>query len=204
YVWKDIPNDLIHTDYSPASYVTPEETATKVREKGEILAAPVITRRTPAPLPPQRLIDEIIARNVVPVIGAGISIATKMEGEINPPMPSYIQLLQLLLQRVKDRGETAYTIKRIQDAMSEGDTRSAARDIEEKLGNGFFRELRAILNPIDEKMQPSPAHNFLRTLNFSQIITTNYDRLIEKFIAPRHEVITPVDSGSFGFFEEGL
>ena len=163
-------------------------------------------KRHTAPLPPKRLIDEITAHNVIPIIGAGISISVRAEGVHNPVMPGYYELLERLLKRFEDMGIiSGRRIIVFQNDLAEGEPERVVRELTTRENMVFFyRELREILNPIDIVMEPSPAHTLLRTLDFSHIITTNYDRLLERFVGPMHEVITPLDQQSLAFFSESL
>ena len=190
----------------------PKKTKTRVNKEqqlehttnsAKVAFSPKVSRK-PAPQPPKRLIDEIAAQRVIPVIGAGLSLSVINKKDDLSVMPDYIRLLQKLVDRAEEiipAERSERKIRNIRGAIEERATAEAARDLQELLGFSFFQELRNILNPLDDTFEPSPAHNLLKTLDFHQIITTNYDRLLEKFVAPRHEIITPFDTGAFEFFD---
>jgi len=155
-------------------------------------------KRYPAPMPPPDLIEEIKTQNVVPFIGAGLSIAARMKDKETPAMPSYRELLEKLLE-ISSVNPSTYNI--IRDWLDCGEDDKAASTLREAIRDfDFYRGVRNILQPIDTTVEPSPAHKFLRILDFRRIITTNYDRLLEKFVGPEHEVITTSDLKAFILF----
>ncbi|MEM9594664.1 MAG: SIR2 family protein, partial [Acidobacteriota bacterium] len=148
--------------------------------------------------PPKRLVEEVASGQVVPVIGAGLSMSAATEGG-GSIMPSYTELLRLLIGRAEDLGAPAPKLETARDLLRRGRHQDAVDSVRQALGLSFVRELRAILNPLGGRLMPSPAHKLLRVLDFPQLLTTNYDRLLEVFVAPEHEVVTPSDA-FFGEF----
>ena len=161
-------------------------------------------KRQPAPRPPQYLIDQITVQNVIPIIGTGFSTLLHVEGINDPVIPDYDELLDRLTKEAENLGVNVVDMQRIRHALANGDTKSAARNLIGVMDYDFYRVLRSIFNPIESRILPSPAHKLLRILGFRHIVTTNYDRLLEKFVGPNYEVITPMDEKAFQFFAECL
>lgn len=188
----------------------PTYTANKVSYSHTVSDAQILksAQRKPAPEPPRQLINELALKKVIPMIGAGLSIAARIAGEGKTTfMPDYYELLSRLLDRVEDRLTVdAETIARLRQLLTEGNSAEVAESMKANLGSEyiFFHELRTILNPIDDHVLGSQAHDLLRTIGFKHLITTNYDRILEKFVCPRHEVITPFDPGAFRIFTQSL
>jgi len=161
-------------------------------------------KRESAPKPPQKLLDQVKAKMVVPLIGAGLSRSALPVGESQHPMPDYMKLTEMLVQRVDIRNEIVrerivrgleYAKKdptQIDDTIQ--DIRKAITDM------SFYKEIREVLEPIYAVFKPSLGHKLLRILNFPWILTTNYDRLLEKFVATYHEMFTARDLEAFRLF----
>ncbi len=156
-------------------------------------------RRNVAPTPPKDLLEQMRARRVVPFIGAGLSMAARAEG--NPPgpgLPSYPQLLDLLLQQA-NLPEDAL----LREYLKSNDADLVADRLRRKMGEyPFYQEIRKILEPIDREIRGSFGHSLLGMLSFRRLVTTNYDRLLERFVAPRHEVFTPMDLEALRLFSQ--
>ncbi len=170
--------------------------------------AAVPRERKPAPLPPEGLIELISAGRIVPVIGSGISAAAHSTDAAALQMPTYRELIERLLKGavgLKGNDHDQRDIEKVQQALNDDNPDEAARLLyKDILGNNFFHELRRIINPIDGKLQPSLSHTLLRILDFDLVITTNYDRLLERFVTPNHEVITPLDVDALEYFVGNL
>lgn len=169
------------------------------------------SRRKSVTPPSSILIEQVAKGKVIPLIGAGLSISALSESETSFKMPNYSELLELLILEAKknitnDDLIDKDRIKSIRDCIKRGDIDDATRILTEKVISGyhFYRGIRKILNPLDKDLRPSPAHNLLKTLGFRLLITTNYDRLLEKFVGTGHEVITPVDTEAFKLLRENI
>jgi hypothetical protein len=151
-----------------------------------------------APAPPDALIQEIQANNVVPFIGAGFSMSAHSEGSNDPVMPNYRQLLKRLLEHAILSGGIKISVKAMLD---EGRDDLAADLLRREMGDyPFYEQIRLILEPADQKIQGSFGHKLLSMMNFRRLITTNYDRLLERFVAPNYEVFTASDLATFRLF----
>src|SRR5215217_7321892 len=116
-------------------------------------------------------------------------------------MPDHRMLLRQLLKNSNLRPLTRQSIElKLQDSDDDAIAK-AASELREEMGDFFYSGIRDILEPIDIELLPSIAHEFLRILNFPYILTTNYDRLLERFVAPNHEVVTPKDPVAFNLFD---
>jgi NAD-dependent SIR2 family protein deacetylase len=159
------------------------------------------TKRTPVNQPPKELIEQIKAKNVVLFVGAGLSKSARVLNHELDSFPDYKNLLHQILERIGDNLNEADR-KSAENYFNDADKHpdnldKVARILREETGRGFYRTIREILEPIDAKIEPSMAHKLLRLLNFQRILTTNYDRLLERFVAPQHEMFTPMDLEAF-------
>ncbi|MDX2078745.1 MAG: SIR2 family protein [bacterium] len=158
--------------------------------------------RQPVSRPSQNLIDEIKNRNVVPLIGAGFS-KSALSGNTSA-MPDYKELLQRLLKIADVKDKTKRIVQDWLDSTDPRDLEKAARELREEMGDyRFYIAIRNILEPIDKNIQESMSHKLLRMLNFKRILTTNYDRLLERFVAPDYEMFTTKDLVAFRIFLTG-
>jgi len=161
------------------------------------------TKRQPAPEPPAELIDQLKAGQVVPFIGAGFSRTAQSKGAPGG-LPTYTELLLRLLEAAKLASYDDEVIRnylRRTDAEDPDHNDTAAGLLRKAMKNvPFYMTLRDILEPIDRSFEGSLAHRFLGLLGFRRIVTTNYDRLLERFAVPGHEVITPKDQQAFRLF----
>ncbi|MDZ4752740.1 MAG: SIR2 family protein [Flavobacteriales bacterium] len=159
--------------------------------------------RISAPPPPKDLIEQMKAQKVVPIIGAGLSKSAQIMGSYVSALPTYYQLLESLLERSNLEPNVENVIRVLLDA-GEKNPRAlekAARELREEMGDyPFYKGIRAVLEPIDAHIQESMGHKLLRMLNFRRILTTNYDRFIERFVAPDFEVFTARDIETFRMF----
>lgn len=148
------------------------------------------TPRKPAPQPPPELIRQIREQNVVPFVGAGLSMAAVL--------PSYPRLLELLLEKGDIKPAK---VRVIRDLLGEGDLDLAAGMLRREMGEyPFYEQIRLILEPIDLRLREPFGHKLLGMMGFRRFVTTNYDRLLERFVAPRHEVFTSLDLEAFRLF----
>jgi len=120
-------------------------------------------------------------------------------------MPTYAELLSRLLEATKltrpADEEIIRNYLRRSDAEDPDHNDKAAGELRSAMGEvPFFMTIREILEPFDRNIEGSLAHRFLGLLGFRRIVTTNYDRLLEGFAVPGHEVITPKDEQAFRLF----
>jgi hypothetical protein len=107
------------------------------------------------------IVDRIHKRRCVPFLGAGVNVGSKKREY--PGLLLGGALAALLSKKIKTRGELTrlaleYEVRTDREYLVE-----------------FLRE-----NLADEKLPPSPALQVLAKLPFPLIITTNYDRLLER------------------------
>jgi SIR2-like domain len=166
-------------------------------------------RRHQAPEPHPDLLQEISSGNVIPFVGAGFSKSAEPKESSALKefvgMPTYAELLERLLEKANLKSEikkVARIYLNLRDSSKPDHYDEAAEVIRKEIGGKlrFFLAIRDIIEPIDEEIKGSLAHKFLGLLGFRRIVTTNYDRLLEGFAAPRHEVITPDDDMAIALF----
>jgi hypothetical protein len=171
--------------------------------------ASMATKRDRAPEPPGDLIEQLKKGKVVPFIGAGFSKSAQPKASSSLEefvgMPTYTELLSRLLKQASFSHSGDEEIVRNYLGRSDSEdpdhNDEAAAVIRSAMGEvPFFMSIRDILEPIDRNIEGSLAHRFLGLLDFRRIITTNYDRLLEGFSVPNHEVITPRDERAFQLF----
>lgn len=151
--------------------------------------------------PDKYLIDQMKLGKVIPIIGAGLSKSAQSSTGIS--FPDYKQLLEMLLDRSDLDRVDKEVVKLLLNGAEESPLKieKAARMLREEMKDyPFYREIRSILEPIDVNINESMAHKLLRMLNFKKILTTNYDRLLERFVAPDYEVFTSSDLDTFRLF----
>ncbi|HEX2643154.1 MAG TPA: SIR2 family protein [Thermoanaerobaculia bacterium] len=157
--------------------------------------------RRAAPIPPDDLLEQMRAQKVVPFVGAGLSMAARAEG--NPPgpgLPSYIRLLELLLEQAELPEKEEAALRNLLDLR---DADAVADRLRRRLGEyPFYQMIRRLLEPIDREITGSFGHKLLGMLHFRRLITTNYDRLLERFVAPGHEVFTAMDLETLRLFRQ--
>jgi SIR2-like protein len=168
-------------------------------------------KRQRAPEPPEALIEELRNGRVVPFIGAGFSKSAQPKSSWTLKtfvgMPTYAELLTRLLDRAQlrnaDDEEIVRNYLRRKDSADPEHFDKAAAVLREAMGEvPFYMTLREVLEPYDRNIEGSLAHKFLGRLGFRRIVTVNYDRLLEGFSFPDHEVITPRDEKAFALFME--
>jgi len=162
--------------------------------------------------PPKRLIQDLINGKVIPFVGAGLSISALSNSKNPYRMPNYEELLLLLIEDTKKdlvNSDDRYgLIESALDLINKGQMDVATKLIVEGIIKDdfeFLRKIRKILRPLDQDIKPSQAHNFLRSLDFRFLITTNYDTLLENFVGTdSHDVITPSDNDAFKMLSQDI
>lgn len=175
-----------------------------------------MTRPVAPPVDPE-LVANIRKGVVVPWIGAGFSVPLGF--------PTMRELLQELLKerhltelgipidssRIPPHLATRHAVYQLSwrelhdqardfaDIASDIRTRMISEDAEHE----FFTALRNVLNRIEVKSgnQSSMGHYFLRVLGFRRIVTTNYDRLLERHVAPTASMVTGEDVKSIDYYD---
>ncbi len=122
---------------------------------------------------PQALIDALKGNNCALFVGAGLSVGAGL--------PTWKGLLTTLIQEVKALPYDTRSIVRQYNALLSDTSKylMLAQDIKDTLTADKFYDVLARIfgNPA---LQPTPTHSALTKISFSFVITTNYDRLIEK------------------------
>lgn len=120
---------------------------------------------------PQTLVDAVRRNNCVLFVGAGLSQGAGL--------PSWTGLLSRLLSWYDQNGIRLADLADIQKLIEEKDLLLAAEAIKDVVNPEIFR--RALSSIIeDESLSPSATHLLLPTIPFAAVLTSNYDRLLEK------------------------
>jgi hypothetical protein len=159
------------------------------------------------------LIERMNAGQVVPFIGAGISMGVKLlldrkSSNKRGRMPSYRELLldMIDLGDANDMFIAPEHAKVKQEALAlieAGDLMKAADKLEGPIDTSLrYKFLRRILNHLSS--EPSLVHELVNILDFPIILTSNYDRLLEDVLYPTPEVLTHKDATAMlGLLNEG-
>jgi hypothetical protein len=159
-------------------------------------------KRTPAPPVPDPLRKAMERGDVVPFIGAGISMGADLDEGLR--MPSYEALLRNIFAkadgsgRFSDKEENRETCLRL---LEEGKLMNAADILDQVLSErDLYLYLRSELNHLQPR--PSLTHELLNLLNFRIVLTSNYDRILESSFFPTPEVVTYRDKTSIPILME--
>lgn len=163
-----------------------------------------MTRRKPLPRVPDNLISQVKKGKVVPFIGAGISMGVRLrigENDRNTlgRMPSYKELLLQLIDRAEGDDRFKGKFSNVKDEalryIAAGEMMAAADLLEGPIDTNLrYKYLRQILNYLSA--EPYLVYELLNILDFSLILTSNYDRLLENALEPTPEVLTHEDAVS--------
>lgn len=132
----------------------------------------------PTPPIPARLIEAVLRDDVVPLFGAGASISAGL--------PTAVAFADRIVQRVSEL-HPGY-----EPPMTAGARlNSVAADLESLSGRTELEAtVRAMLDP-PFPLKPTPTHRIGAKL-FKQILTTNFDRLLEESLNDGPAVATPI------------
>ena len=131
---------------------------------------------------PGHLVERIIARQFVLVVGAGVSRACT--NDLGDAPPSWTELLEkLIIEFLTPNQRTA-----ARRAVREGDFLGAAELVRSRArsSNREHDYYRAIVDAVgggkkaESKYNPGPIHEALLRLDPDFVITTNYDKLLER------------------------
>lgn len=141
------------------------------------------------PDPPKELVKSCVAGDCVAFIGAGMGAQAGL--------PIWRALVQALLHEVNSRQLLdASQSRSLQEALSDGQIDLVADGLVSGL-RGQEEVLYAFLSRtfLRPGLRPSRAHNLLRSLNLSAVLTTNFDNLLETTFGERiGAVYTPEDA----------
>jgi len=123
---------------------------------------------------PRELVEAVRRFQVVPFVGAGISMGVK-----RGLFPSWIQLLEGLAERMKDEGLPDSAVTEVRQRITQGDYLSAAETAFQELGayrfNRFLRERIRLRMPRDADLSVTQA---LWELRPPVVLTPNYDDVL--------------------------
>lgn len=122
---------------------------------------------------PKELIERIADGSVSVFIGAGLSQGAGL--------PGWPNLLEQMMEWGKENGVdfSKADEKELKSYIHQGDLLWVAEELHERLGKSAFHQfMREVFKK--SKPQPTDAHRLLPTIPFSSVLTTNYDRLLEK------------------------
>ncbi len=123
---------------------------------------------------PRELVEAVRRYQVVPFVGAGISMGVK-----RGLFPSWIQLLEQLAERMRDESIPESAITEVRERITQGDFLTAAERAFQELGayrfNRFLRERIRVRRPSDVDL--SVIHG-LWELQPPVVLTPNYDDVL--------------------------
>lgn len=136
---------------------------------------------------PDDLVESLARRDCVIFVGAGFSKNATSSSAAAPP--SWKELLLKLLDTIYPKntsGRRASRGQKIQSQINAGDLLWAAQELEleysEKGKSSDFRGIicRSVDGPKNHEFEPGEVHDTLLDLNSRLVITTNYDKVIER------------------------
>ncbi|WP_224369145.1 SIR2 family protein [Hyalangium versicolor] len=123
---------------------------------------------------PRELVEAVRKYQVVPFVGAGISMGVK-----RGTFPSWIQLLEGLAERMNDEGLPESAMAEVRQRIAQGDFLTAAELAFKELGayrfNRFLRERLRVRQPPDADLSVIQA---LWELHPPVVLTPNYDDVL--------------------------
>lgn len=132
---------------------------------------------TPDSWPPA-LVNALRVGNVVPFIGAGLSIPSGL--------PSWQELLAAAIAEAADE----CALPHLRTLFESGEIASLdAPQLHQALLGSRFRLIDFVLARLSQPAQPNSYHRLLGQLRLDTILTTNYDRLIERYFEGRGDAV---------------
>ncbi|HEV2800213.1 MAG TPA: FxSxx-COOH system tetratricopeptide repeat protein [Pyrinomonadaceae bacterium] len=141
---------------------------------------------------PKALRDRLLAGNVIPFVGAGVSMSVRNAETGERLFPSWHELLEQAASRLEeeDRVPYALTVRGLL-ALDKPDYLDAARRAREGLGESiWYTFLKDQLDSPRERAKPESLRlaEAIWKLNSQLIITTNYDDVL-RWASPSHPVL---------------
>lgn len=154
--------------------------------------------------PPKALQDSLRAGNVIPFVGAGVSMSVLNNETRHRLFPGWRELLERAAHRLKEENRTPYAdIVRGLLALDKPDYLDAARRAREGLGESiWYRFLKEQLDCPRGRANPESLRlaEAIWKLNSKLIITTNYDDVL-RWASPSDPVLwdreAPVEMAAF-------
>jgi hypothetical protein len=123
---------------------------------------------------PTSLVDEVANRRAVFVLGAGVSASSVGHGNINPP--NWEDLITEFSGRLLDKGDKALVASLIEKKQY----LDAAQIIRDQIAAAEFSGI--IRSKLDApNFSASAVHDLIYQIDPKVVITTNYDRIYEKY-----------------------
>jgi hypothetical protein len=129
---------------------------------------------------PQVVLDQAASKSLVLVLGAGVS-KNAVNGAGDTP-PTWLTLLDQLTDVFATQGHKTYARKLVkQGKLLEAAELLRGLAIEQGKEQDFLEQIiRSVDGPIADPFQPATIHNAILDLNPFTIVTTNYDRVLER------------------------
>jgi predicted HTH domain antitoxin len=138
---------------------------------------------------PEKLIEQIVQKNCVVFVGAGLSMSVGL--------PGWPQLLRRMIEWCESHGVSLPNKGDIEEIINKNDLPLAADALRDRMGDDKYREFmeEVFLRP---DLKPTKAHLLLAQIPFAGAATTNYDGLVESGYREIHpgepfEVFTQVE-----------
>ncbi|HET8797593.1 MAG TPA: SIR2 family protein, partial [Thermoanaerobaculia bacterium] len=121
----------------------------------------------------EHLAEHLVRGEVVLFAGAGLSRNAPSKGPVEHEMPTWNQLGEILLSKLESTFKDTPDVLKIADYYQTAFGRTA-------LVNALRDAIR------DEQHDPGRVHRHIAQLNFREIVTTNFDTLIERAFRAIH------------------
>ena len=118
---------------------------------------------------PASLVEQLARGRCVAFVGAGLSMQCGL--------PSWRQLLEMMLDYAVEEGVRLPYREEIAMEIKKGNLLDVADELRERLGDGRFHNF--MFDRLGHARSPSEAHYAFWDLPFANVITTNYDLLLE-------------------------
>jgi isopentenyldiphosphate isomerase len=129
---------------------------------------------------PSALIEDLQTGNVVPFVGAGFSVPSGL--------PSWPNLLSVIVDKAAAGG-----LPELRTLFDNGMITSLdAPELHQILYGSRFLLMDYVLSRFSQPAQPNSYHLLLEQLHVDTIITTNYDKLIERHFESRGDAVHPI------------
>ncbi|HEX8922277.1 MAG TPA: hypothetical protein VF766_12445, partial [Pyrinomonadaceae bacterium] len=131
---------------------------------------------------PGMLEEQLRARNVIPFVGAGVSVTVKDRKTGTPLFPSWRKLLEQAARYLEDQKKTPYAnvVRSLLELDKPDEYLEAARRAREGLGSVWSKFLKEQLDLSHDRADVASL-NLARAiwgLGSDLLITTNYDRVL--------------------------
>lgn len=120
---------------------------------------------------PERLVEDIARDNCVLFVGAGLSMGARL--------PSWRHLMERMMDWAEEhRVDLSGDRRELKSLIKESEYLLVAEELRELMGKERFKQFMTEVFR-DDRLRPTDTHRLLPEIQFSAVVTTNYDVLLE-------------------------